>query len=329
MIKAYHSWKIIIILILVTLLLMLLSITQGEYPISVWVVLKTLFGWSGNPDAALVIYNLRLPRMLVAWLVGIALAISGTLLQSLTLNPLADSGIIGINGGAAFAAVMLLVVFKSTYLAFLPFAAFVGGMSVAMAIYGLAWYRSSSTLRLILVGIGLNLIFSAITNIIITFGNIQSVSQALVWLVGSVYGKGWSDVVVLLPWVIILSIFSWYLSKQLNALSLGEELARGLGVEIKFYRLILLLIAVALASGAVAIAGTIGFVGLIAPHLARLWVGNIHSWLIPVAALWGGFLVVSADLVGRCLFAPLEIPCGIITAILGAPYFLYLLQKKL
>lgn len=320
--------QVIILLIFLTVLLMLVSIVQGEYSLSLFEIVKSLFGLSHNPDSFFVIYHLRLPRVLIAWLVGVGLAISGTILQSITRNPLCDPGILGINGGAALAAVILIVVFPGSHLSLLALAAFSGGWTVAIAIYWLAWSKNNTALNLILVGISLNLLVSAITNFLLTFGEIGSVAQALVWLVGSVYGKGWQDILIFLPWLLLLSILSWGLSRELNILSLGEELAGGLGINIPLVRTFLLLIAVVLASISVAIAGTIGFVGLMSSHLGRFWVGDTHQELLPVAALNGGLLVVGADLVGRCFFYPVEIPCGIITSLLGAPYFVLLLRRK-
>ena len=315
-------------LMMITLAAMIISLGVGEFFIPPLEILQTLLGLTGDSDASFVLLTLRLPRILVAWLVGMGLAIAGTVIQSLTRNPLAEPGIIGINSGAALAAVSLIVIFPSVSVAVLPFAAFGGALAVTLLIYLIAWQGGSSPLRLILVGIDFNLIAAALTNLLVTFGNINQVSQALVWLTGSVYGRSWEQAIALVPWIVIGSSVAWLMSKELNGFHLGDDLAQGLGVSIEVRRGLLILVSTALAGASVATAGAIGFVGLIAPHIARQWVGNVHQGLLPTAALMGGCLVVVADLIGRVLFAPLELPCGIITAILGAPYFLYLLIKR-
>ena len=315
-------------LIFVTLAAMVWSVGYGEYPVPPLDVIRTILGWpTDNPDYGFIVNTLRLPRTLVAWGVGMALAIAGTITQGITRNPLAAPGIIGVNAGAALAAVSLIVVFPAVPIAALPVAAFIGALTVAVLIYLLAWKGGSSPVRLILVGIGFSLITGALTNLMVTFGNIYDVSQALVWLAGSVYGRSWAQVVAFTPWLVGFGLLSLLLSRELNALQMGDDIARSLGSRLEWYRGWLLLSSVALAGSAVATAGSIGFVGLMAPHMARQLVGPSHEGLLPVAALTGGMVVVVSDLAGRLLFAPIELPCGIITAIVGAPYFLYLLIR--
>ena len=313
---------------LVTLAAMVWSVGQGEYPVPPLDVIRTVLGLpTDNPDYGFIVNTLRLPRTLTAWGVGMGLAIAGTLTQGITRNPLAAPNIIGINAGAALAAVSLIVVFPSVPIAALPAAAFTGALTVAVLIYLLAWNGGSSPVRLILVGIGFSLIAGAITNLMITFGNIYDVSQALVWLAGSVYGRSWAQVIAFTPWLLVFGLLALLLSRELNALQMGDDVARSLGSRLEWQRGWLLLSAVALAGASVATAGSIGFVGLMAPHMARQLVGPSHEGLLPTAALTGGMIVVVADLIGRLLFAPIELPCGIVTAIIGAPYFLYLLIR--
>lgn len=320
---------VLLTLLLVTLAAMVINVGQGEYPIPALDVLKTILGLETvNPDYAFIVNTLRLPRTIVAYLVGVGLAISGTILQGLTRNPLADPDIIGINAGASLAAVTLIVLIPSAPLFALPLSAFGGAMAVALLIYLLAWEKGSSPIRLILIGVGLAEIARALTTLIVTFGEINSVSQALVWLAGSVYGRSWEHVWSLLPWLIFLVPLTFILAKHLNALNLGDDVARGLGSRVEWQRGLLLLTSVALAAASVATAGTIAFVGLIAPHLGRQLVGPTHEGLIPISAMMGGMIVVLADLLGRTLFAPIELPCGVITAVVGAPYFLYLLVRS-
>ncbi len=318
--------KVLLILGILILLVLIASVSYGEYPVPPLAVVQTVLRMeTGNTDYAFIVNTLRLPRVLVALLVGMALAIAGTITQGILRNPLATPGIIGINAGAALAAVTLIIALPTVPISVLPVASFMGGFTVFALIYLLAWNGGSSPLRLVLVGIGFSLMTTAITNILVTFGNINQVSQALVWLAGSVYGRGWDEVVVLLPWVGVGIPAAALLAPDLNALNLGDDLARGIGSPVEWRRGILLVISVALAGAAVATAGTVGFVGFIAPHIACRLVGPAHEGLVPTAALVGGLLVVLADLIGRSMFAPIELPCGLVTSAIGAPYFLYLL----
>lgn len=320
--------KILLLLGAIALLVTIFSVGYGEYPIPPLEVIKTLLGLTTNSEYSFVIYTLRLPRIVAAFLVGVGLAIAGTILQGLTRNPLAAPDVVGVGAGAGLAAVSLIVVFPTVPVVLLPAAAFAGALIAALLVYGLAWDRGSSPIRLILVGIGIGAIASAFTSLLITFGNIYDVSQALVWLAGSVYGRTWEHIQALLPWLVIFVPFSLLYARELNTLHLGDDVARGLGSPVEWKRALLLTTSVALAGASVATAGTVGFVGLMAPHLARQLVGTSHEGLIPTAALVGGLIVVLADFLGRSLFAPIELPCGIVTAAVGAPYFLYLLYRN-
>lgn len=312
---------------LIALLSLIFNVSQGEYPVPPLEVLKTMVGLSSNADYAFVVNTLRLPRALVALLVGMGLAVAGTILQGLTRNALAAPEIIGINSGASLVAVAFIVLRPGLPVGWLPVAAFSGGLGAAIAIYFLAWNKGSSPIRLILVGVGLTALIGAITSLMITFGNIYDVSQALVWLTGSVYGRSWEHLWPLLPWLVFFLPLTLVLARDLDTLSLGDSLALGLGSRVERTRSLLLLCTVALAGASVATAGTIGFVGLMAPHLARQLVGPSHVGLIPTAALTGACIVELADVVGRLAFAPIELPCGVITAVIGAPYFLWLLSR--
>ncbi|NJN73585.1 MAG: iron ABC transporter permease [Limnothrix sp. RL_2_0] len=319
---------ILLSLIVITLGVMVWSIGQGEYFVPPLQVMRSIFGFqTENADYNFVINTLRLPRTLTAWGVGTALAIAGTITQGLTRNPLAAPSIIGVNAGAALAAVSIIIIFPNAPIGLLPVAAFLGAFTIAILIYLLAWNGGTAPVRLILVGIGFSLIAGALTSILTTFGNIYDVSQALVWLAGSVYGRSWEEVIAFAPWLGIFGLMSLVLSRELNTLNMGDELAIALGSRLEWQRGWLLFCAVALSGAAIATAGSIGFVGLMAPHIARQLVGPSHEGLLPTAALTGGMIVVIADLIGRLLFAPIELPCGIITAIVGAPYFLYLLVR--
>lgn len=318
--------SIFLSLLIITLAVMVINTSVGEYPTPPLVVIQTVLGIdTGNPDYTFVINTLRLPRILTAGLVGMALAISGTIMQSLTRNPLADPGIIGINSGASLAAVSVIVLLPDFPAVILPFSAFAGALFASLLIYFLAWDRGLHPVRLILIGVGISAVAGAFTSFIVTFGQIYDVSQALVWLAGSVYGRTWEQVIAFLPWLVIFVPLALIKAPELNALNLGDDIAKGLGSKVEWQRSLLLLISAALSGAAVATAGTIGFVGLIAPHIARSLVGENHQGLIPVAGMTGAMIVVLSDFIGRIIFAPIEIPCGIVTAVIGAPYFIYLL----
>ena len=318
--------KLAIITLLVTLAAILFSVKYGQYPVPSIDVVRAVLGLeTSNPDYAFIVNQLRLPRSLTAWLVGVALGIAGTITQGILRNPLASPGIIGINSGAALAAVLLIIAFPGAPVSWLPLVAFIGGVTIFSLIYLVAWNGGSSPIRLVLVGIGFSLMTGAVTSILVTFGNINAVSQALVWLTGSVYGRSWAEIKVLLPWLILSVPIALLMARDLNILNLGDDLARSVGSPIEWRRGLLLVISVALAGAAVATAGTIGFVGFIAPHITRRLVGASHEGLVIASGLMGGLLVVVADLLGRFMFAPVELPCGLITSLLGAPYFLYLL----
>jgi iron complex transport system permease protein len=315
-------------LLLATTAAMIVNIGVGEYPITPVDVVRTVLGLeTGNPDHHFVVMTLRLPRMLVAALVGLALGTAGAIMQGLTRNPLASPDIIGISAGAGAVAVTLIVLLPSAPAAVLPVAAFGGALITAVLIYLIAWRRGDSPLRLVLVGIGLNAVLGALTTLQITFGNINQVSRALVWLAGSVHGRGWAELQALLPWVLVGLPLALWLARDLNALNLGEEVARGLGSRVAVQRALALVAVVGLAGASVAAAGTIGFVALMAPHIARRLVGPLHEGALPVAALTGATLLVFADLIGRTLLAPIELPAGLVTAAIGAPFFIALLVR--
>ncbi|HEU4792535.1 MAG TPA: iron ABC transporter permease [Nitrolancea sp.] len=322
---------IVAILGLLTAGVMVINIGLGEYPISPPDVVRALLG-IGDETQRFVVQTLRVPRTLVAFLVGGGLAISGTILQGLARNPLAAPEIVGITAGANLAAVIVVVFITSISITILPFAAFAGALAVAAVIYVLAWKQGSTGSRLVLIGIGVGAIAHAVVTLALTEGDIYLVTKALTWMTGSVYGKTWEEFWLLLLWLAIFTPLAFLLSGQLNVLRLGDDVARGLGSRVEWERGLLLLTSVALTAGPVAVAGPIGypfgFVGLMAPHIAGRLTGSAHSGTLAVAAMAGGLILVLSDLVGRVLFAPVEIPCGAIAAAVGAPYLIYLLYRS-
>jgi iron complex transport system permease protein len=317
-----------------TALVLVLSVSYGEYEISPGDVVQTILGTLDreHPDYAnynLVVHTFRLPRIVLAFMVGAALAVSGTMMQGITRNALADPYLLGVSSGAGLAAVMLIVWLKDAPISLLPWAAFGGALLTAGAIYILAWKNGSSTpIRLILIGIALAAVIDAVITMMLLFGNINDVQQAYVWLTGSVYGRNWQHVQALGGWLLVFLPAAFLSARGLNALGLGDDTAKGIGVRVELQRGILLFISVALAAAAVAVAGTIGFVGLVAPHITRRLVGPSHEGLLPISALFGGGLLVLADLIGRWVISPSELPVGVVTAMIGAPYFAFLLYKN-
>lgn len=319
---------ILLILLGLIVAVALLNLTIGSFPMSPVDALKTAFRFAdANPDHEFVVNQLRLPRTLVALMVGMALGIAGAILQGLTRNALASPDIMGVSAGASITVVAAIVAIPSITVAYYPLAAMLGGFITAAIIYLLAWQGGASPVRLILVGIAVNAVASAITSILITFGEIKRVGDALLWLAGSVNGSTWDHIMAALPWLLVLGPLVMLNARGLNILNLGDPVAVGLGAPVERQRLLLLFSSVALAAMSVSVAGTIGFVGLMAPHIARQLVGPSHEGTIPASALVGGLIVLAADTVGRNLFAPQQIPAGIFTAILGVPYFLFLLYR--
>ncbi|MCR6110151.1 iron ABC transporter permease [Bacillus sp. A301a_S52] len=291
-------------------------------------VLKVVVsGGSGGND--FIVMNSRLPRTFVSLLTGAALGLSGLILQGIIRNPLAAPDVIGVTSGASVGAVIFITFLSgSISISFLPVAAVVGGLIASFAVYILAWKKGVSPFRLILVGIGISAIMSAGTTFMLVFSSAVSASQAYLWLTGSVYGASWRDVTMLLVVLAVLIPCVVYFSRSLNAQQLGDDVAASLGITIERHRFILLLFSVILAGVSVAAAGAIGFVGLIAPHIARSLLGREFTSLAIGSLFIGGLIMFLADLAARTLFYPLDIPAGIFTAGVGAPFFIYLLFRN-
>lgn len=323
---------VILSLLLAVVALFIISTGTGEMKIAPWNVVKIIFGY-GESMETLVVQSFRLPRIIMALLVGISLAVAGAILQGIIRNPLASPDIIGLTGGASAAVVLFLALFSDSNnsltvsIQWLPMSAFIGATVVAILVYILAWKNGLSPVRLVLIGIGISALMQAITTLLMILGPIYRASQANIWITGTVYGTNWDQVKLMIPWTIILFIISLMLVRHINIQELGDELATSVGSSVQKQRVGLLFLSTALTGGAVAFGGGIGFVGLMAPHIARRLVGSSFGVLLPTSALIGAFLVMLADLIGRTLFSPLEIPAGVFTASIGAPYFIYLLYK--
>ncbi|GJF06669.1 FecCD family ABC transporter permease [Pseudonocardia sp. D17] len=309
-----------------------LNIGRGEFPISVGEVLSVLFG-GGDQAQRFIVLDLRLPRTLTGALVGGALAVAGAILQAVARNPLAAPDIIGITMGASAAAVAVIVL-SSGFGAVgalagavgLPVAALLGGLLTATSIYVLAWRRGVHGFRLVLVGIGMNAILYALVNWLLIAAQVYEAARAQVWLNGSLNARGWEHVVPVGVALVVLVPAALVLAHVLGGLQFGDDTARGLGIRVDAARTALLVVAVGLAAVATASAGPIAFVALVSPQIAQRLVGAPRP---PIAAslMVGATLVVLSDLVARTAFGAAELPVGVITAVLGAPYLLHLLVR--
>lgn len=275
-----------------------------------------------------IVFDYRLPRLLLAILVGINMAVAGSMMQGITRNPLAAPDLIGITAGGGLVTVIMFLIVPDFTPMMLPVVAFGGAAGAGILVYLLAYRKSGVTHgRLILSGIAVGSGLQAlITLLLVKYA--PNASQALSFLKGSFYARSWEHVEILVPWTMIGLPLAFLASKYLNLMLLDESTVKGLGMRVELARLLLLVLVVALAGSAVAVAGTIAFVGLVVPHLARMLAGPDFRIVIPLSALFGSLLVVLADTVGRVIMPPMEFPAGIITAILGAPYFVYLLVKR-
>lgn len=324
--------RVLIILILLIIVVFVWSMNSGSIRLTPIELIKTLF-LQGTEQQHLILYEFRLPRIIISVLVGAGLAVSGAVLQGITRNALADPGIIGINAGAGLMVILIVTSFPKNQMvtAFtLPVAALVGAGIAAIIIYALSYKKNEgiAPIRLLLNGIGVAAGISALTiNLVLIISPLEYQFVAT-WMAGSVWGSNWKYVFSLLPWILIILPIVFIKSNMLNVLNLNEDTSIALGVKIEKERRTLLALAVALAAASVSVSGGIGFVGLISPHLSRRLVGANHKIILPVTALVGGLLVIVADTVGRTLFAPSEIPAGIVVAVIGAPYFLYLLRRR-
>ncbi|MFC4601872.1 FecCD family ABC transporter permease [Cohnella hongkongensis] len=283
-----------------------------------------------------ILQEVRLPRIVMAIITGMALAAAGAIMQALLKNPLADPFTLGVSSGAAFGAALAIVagasafgvnlVYSGQWL--IAFNAFVFGCLAVLLVYGISQLKNSSITVLLLAGVAIGQLFAAGVSILKYFSNNEALKDLVVWLMGGFWGANWKVLGILLPLLAVsltvLMKYAW----SLNALSSGEEAARTLGVNIRSMRWICLLLATLVASTTIAFTGIIGFIGLVAPHISRMLIGTDYRFLLPCSCLMGALLLLLSDTVARLLLSPIEIPVGIVTAFFGAPFFIYLLVKK-
>lgn len=305
-------------------LLFLISVNLGSLKVSFYELLQGLF-IEYREDVA-TIYDLRFPRILISMLAGAALSVSGVLFQSVLKNPLADPGIIGISGGASFVAV-LLTAFAPGLFFFIPLFAFFGGLMAFVLVYSLSWKGGLSPLRIILVGVAVNALFTGLSSALNSMqgGNLSGVAAIVN---GNITMKTWEDVRMLAPYAGAGVLGALLFAKICNLMSLEDKTARSLGVNVNAMRILISLLAVLLASISTAVAGVVSFLGLIVPHIGRILVGSDHRLLLPFSGLLGAFVFLLADTVGRRIAAPYEVSASVIMSVIGGPFFIFLLRRS-
>ncbi len=303
----------------------LVSMAVGSAGYSVPEILRALFSEEKSAIKTIVI-NLRLPRIILAILIGASLAAAGALLQSVMRNPLADPGTIGVSAGAGTAATTILLLFPNLTSS-VPLFAFGGAALACVLIYMMAWKEGVDPTRIILSGVAINSVLGAY-NSLLQLLNSDSLEGVLAFMNGSLSGRSWSQVRLLSVYASIGLVLAFLCIKSANALQLGDEMAKSLGVKVSGSRVLLSGVAAFLAASTVSVAGMIGFVGLVVPHISRLLVGSDYKAMLPTSVVLGALVLLVADTVGRTIVPGMEIPVGIVMAVCGGPFFLYLLRKK-
>ncbi|ADZ89683.1 ABC-type transporter, integral membrane subunit [Marinomonas mediterranea MMB-1] len=305
-----------------------LSLASGQYPVPLEAVWHSFLAYDPHSIDHIVIQTTRLSRTFVAGLVGASLAVSGVLMQALTRNPLAAPSIFGVNAGAVF-FIVLCSSFSATLSAgSLLWIAFFGATMAGGLVYGIGFLGRDglSPVKIVLSGVAISSLFVAFTQGILVLGQ-EGLDSVLFWMAGSVSGRSLDAVGQVLPYTCLFMFAAILCSPHINVLLSGDDIAKGLGQNTLLIKTLLSTLIIGLAGIAVSLAGNIGFIGLIVPHMVRAFTGNDHRSLIPLSALWGAILLMLADIIGRFVIAPEELPIGVLTAILGVPFFIYLARK--
>lgn len=319
----------LIVGLLILLICLFFSITLGAADIPLDTIYTAIFNFD-NSREHLIIRTVRLPRSLLAVIVGGAISVSGALMQGITRNPLADPGILGINAGASLAVVIAIFLVGTSAPSIYIWYAFAGAGITAISIYFLASLgRSGITpLNLTIAGAAISaLLASLITTILIV--SQRTLEEIRFWLAGSLAGADTNIIIQVLPYIVIGFTLAFLLGRQITILSLGEDIAQGLGQNTLWIKIAAAISVFLLQGSAVAVAGGIGFIGLIVPHIVRFFIGVDYRWILPYSALFGAILLLSSDILARLIIRPQEIPVGIMTALVGAPFFIYLAKNKI
>ncbi|NYE03739.1 iron complex transport system permease protein [Bacillus niacini] len=322
-----QRWVGLFIAIIILLLLMAASIVYG-YTDTTWkMAIEALTNFDGSNEH-IVIQSVRIPRVFIAAAVGASLAISGVLMQTVTKNPLASPDIFGVNAGAGVAVVIAVTVFSVGSLQLFTWLSFFGAAVAAISVYaiGSAGREGLTPMKLTLAGAAMTALFASFTQGILVL-NEAALEQVLFWLAGSVAGRSLDNLIAVLPYLIGGWIISFLIATKMNVLSMGEDVAKGLGLNTALLKITIGIVVILLSGGAVAVAGPIGFIGIVVPHLTRSIVGIDHRWVIPFSGLLGGVLLLAADIASRYILMPQEVPVGVMTAIIGTPFFIYIARK--
>jgi len=323
--KKIKKGFILAVFIFISILSFFISMSNGAVKISFKEIADVLFTESSSVNYQ-IIWNVRLPRTITAALVGTCLALSGAILQGIMRNPLAGPNIIGVSSGAGLMTLIVIILFPNYYY-LAPVGSFTGALLSTLFIYFLAWRDGAAPTKLILAGVAVSSLLSAGNNIIMTFYP-DKVSGVIGFMVGGLSSVNWKHVYMIWPYALTGIVLLMLLPNKLNILMLGDESAVGLGLNVEKTRFIFIIISSLLAGAAVSVAGLLGFVGLIVPHMTRLFIGSDYRYLMPATIFTGSATVLLCDTLARVLFAPVEIPVGIIMSALGAPFFLFLLRRK-
>lgn len=322
MLKLSLVWGILIAALCV---MFLIAVAVGSSRIALSEVIDVLFGDTEGTNTV-IIKSLRIPRALVAIIVGACLSVSGVLLQAVMKNPLADPGSIGVSAGAGSAAILILLVFPEMTGA-LPLFAFGGAALACVLIYFMAWSDGVDPVRIILSGVAVNAVLGGF-NSFLQLQNSDNLSGVLAFMNGSLSGSIWRNVYIMGAYAAVGLLLAFLCIKNANALQLGDEMAKNLGVRVNLSRIVLSAVAAFLAAATVSQIGMIGFVGLVAPHIARMLVGSDYKVLMPTTMLTGSLMVLLADTIGRSIWPGTEIPVGVMMSVFGGPFFLYMLRKR-
>ncbi len=302
----------------------ILSLRFGSVAYSTAEIIDALFS-TEDSNVRTIVMNVRFPRLILAILVGANLAMSGALLQAVMRNPLADPGLTGVSTGAALAAITIMLVFPVLG-AFVPLAAFIGGCIATLIVFSLAWQKGVDPIRIILAGVAVNAVLGGGTALLVLLHS-DRIQGALMWLNGSIAGRSWHHVDILLPYSILGLVIALLCINPANMLQLGDDAATNLGLRVNLSRIVLSATAAFLAGISISVVGLVGFIGLIVPHISRLLFGSNYSFMLPASAVIGAILLLIADIAARTILSPIELPVGIIMAVVGGPFFLYLLRS--
>lgn len=334
--KKTKKTKIIFIAALLFLLgSMVIALMSGSYAMSLEQIVQTLIG-NGSKAENMAILQIRLPRTVIAILVGMSLAVAGGVLQTVTKNDLAEPGMIGINAGAALTIVLFITAHTTSYydklsknqILIMPLIAFMGAMLASILVYLLSYRKGIKPVRLILVGIGVNAGLNAVISYYQLTSSKGDFNQVLTWTNGSLWGSSWTYVKLITPLFLGVFLLIYRKSRILDVLQLGDDLAIGLGIDVKRETVIFFFLSAALSAIATAVAGNIAFLGLLGPQIARKIVGGRNRLLLPLGGLISAAILILADTAARCLFSPIELPVGIVVSLIGVPYFIYLMMRE-